>query len=200
MRAPMTRFQRLLPVLLLLVSSAAHAEDAFKSGVFDPPRMAPAFTLQGSDGAPLSLEKFRGKVVVLGFGYTHCEAVCPITLANLARVERSLGAAAKDVQVVYVTVDPERDSVARLHEFLSHFDARFVGATDSPAALERVRQAYGIVASKLPAPPDHPQDYAVHHSSFIYLIDRAGKLRALVPFGKAPDDIVHDLRILLAEK
>src|SRR5262245_41494506 len=100
-----------LLALLLLAAAAASAAGApqLKAGVFDPPRAAPDFTLIGSDGAPLSMSRFRGKVVVLEFGFTSCPDVCPKTLAALASVRKKLGAQAADVQVVYVTVDPEHD-------------------------------------------------------------------------------------------
>src|SRR4051812_26970666 len=95
---------------------AASGGGAFKKGTFDPPRAAPDFTLQGSNGAALTLHQYRGKVVALAFGFTHCARVCPFTLANLARVSQELGVAAQDFQVMFVTVDPERDSRERLRD------------------------------------------------------------------------------------
>src|SRR5579883_1981459 len=102
---------------LAVAAGAPHAP-VFKAGLFNPPRPAPDFSLQGSDGHELEMSRFRGKVVLLSFGYSSCTAVCPITLATLAQARRQLGAAAADVQVVYVTVDPERDVPARLKKFL----------------------------------------------------------------------------------
>ena len=104
------------------------ATDALKAGVLTPVMAAPALKLQGSDGKPLDLERFRGKVVLLAFGFSNCGEVCPITLATLAGARRKLGPdAARDVQVVYVTVDPERDDAARMRKFLGAFDATFIG-------------------------------------------------------------------------
>ena len=97
---------------------------------------------------------------------------------------------------MFITVDPERDSPDRLREWLSHFNPSFVGATGTPEQLGSVRDAYGVLATKEDS-PDKPGDYQVHHSSSIYLIDRQGLLRALVPFGEPADDIVHDLQLLL---
>lgn len=191
--------RRALAVLgcLLLLQPAQAGEDAeFKSGVFDPPRMAPDFTLQGSNGASVSLSQYRGKVVILEFGFTHCPGVCPVTLSNLARVFEKLGPASAEVQLVFVTVDPERDSTQRLREFLNFFNPSFVGATGTEQQLEAVRQAYGVTATKAPS-ANKKLGYEVHHSSSIYLIDRAGKLRLQTPFGKPAEDIVHDLRLLL---
>ena len=180
---------------LIALAGAVHAaKPALKAGVFDPPRIAPEFSLDGSDGSELRLSRYRGKVVVLGFGFSHCEYVCPTTLATLARAQKKLGKAGQDLQVVYVTVDPERDSVARLRSYLANFDPRFIGATGSPERLARVRQDYGIVARKV---GDDPQAYSIDHSSFVYLIDRQGSLRAMVPYGRSADDIAHDVAILL---
>jgi protein SCO1/2 len=179
----------------LAFAGAVHAaEGRLKSGVFEPPRGAPDFALDGSDGKVLELRAYRGKVVLLGFGFTNCAYVCPTTLATLAKTRRQLGGSAKDLQVVYVTVDPERDSRERLRTYLAGFDPTFIGATGNPRELDKVRQAYGIVAKKVGT---DPASYAIEHSSFVYLIDRAGSLRAMSPYGSSADDIAHDVAILL---
>lgn len=180
---------------LALAASAAASPPAFKAGVFDPPRQAPDFELQGSDGHELRLSHYRGKVVLLAFGYSHCTAVCPVTLATFAAARSRLGAAAAGVQVVYVTVDPQRDTPERLREFLGGFDKTFVGGTGSEAQLAAVRKDYGVTATKLPM----GDSYNYAHSSFTYLIDRDGRIRALMPYGHSPEDFTHDLKILLKE-
>jgi protein SCO1/2 len=167
-----------------------------KAGVFEPARMAPAFTLPGSNGSDLVLADFRGKVVLLGFGFSTCPDVCPTTLLTLASARKQLGELAADVQVVYVTVDPERDDADRLRRYLAVFDPDFVGGTGTEAQLRRVREDYGIMARKVMGAGD---DYQVAHSAFVYLIDRQGRLRALMPYGHEAADFVHDLRVLLAE-
>lgn len=171
---------------------------ALRSGVFEPPRMAPDFSLASSLGNEFTLSQQRGKVLVLGFGFSHCPNVCPMTLANLAQSFKHLGDLTKQVQVVYVTVDPERDNPERLREYLAHFNSQFIGVTGSAEQLSAVRQAYGIIAKK--EMKKDGLDYEVHHSSYLYLIDQQGLLRALVPFGKSADDIVHDIKILLQDK
>jgi len=176
-------------------ASTSAPANALVAGVFSPPRSAPAFTLAGSDGAPLRLDRFRGKVVLLSFGYTSCTEVCPVTLSILAQARRLLGAAAGDVQVIYVTVDPERDTAMRMREFLKAFDPGFLGGTGTAAQLAAVRQNYGIsVGGKIPM----GNGYALAHSSFTYLVDRQGMLRALMPFGHGAADFAHDVRLLLA--
>lgn len=180
---------------LLLGAGSVHADDgaALKAGSFDPPRAAPDFALPGSQGSELKLSTYRGKVVLLGFGFTSCAAVCPVTLATLAQAHKKLGAQASDLQVIYITVDPEHDDAARMKKYLSAFNPTFVGGTGSDTQLAAVRKEYGIAAEKVAGP-----DGSYTHSSFIYFIDREGRLRALMPFGHSADDYVHDIRALLA--
>jgi len=195
----LARWRALAPAaalaLLLVASGGAAAPPALKAGVFDPPRKAPDFSLQGTDGHVLKFSRYRGKVVLLAFGYSSCPVICPTTLATFGRALRELGAASQGVQVVYITVDPERDVPERLKSFVTRFDPAFVGGTGTPAQLAAVRQAYGISAKKIPV----GNTYAYAHSSFTYLIDREGRIRALMPYGHPADDYVHDLRILLSE-
>lgn len=179
-----------------VVAAAAVAKDEWKGGLFEPARPAPDFELQGSNGAPVKMSQFRGKVVALAFGFTYCPRICPVTLANLTQVYGQLGAAAADLQVVFVSVDPERDSPSRMREFLSFFNPTFVGATGTADQLDAVRQAYGIMATRAQS-QNKKLGYEVHHSSFIYLIDRQGNLRLLIPFGKPSSDIANDVKLLL---
>jgi protein SCO1/2 len=168
--------------------------DLLKAGVLSPVLPAPALALHGSDGQPLALERFRGKVVLLAFGFSNCGEVCPITLATLAGARRKLGADAAGVQVVYVTVDPERDDAAQMKKFLGSFDPTFIGGVGSRAEIDLAQKSYGISAVKK---TNADGSYSIGHSSSIYLIDRAGGLRAVMPYGHPSDDFVHDLRILL---
>jgi protein SCO1/2 len=178
-----------------LTASAAGQVSKLKAGVFDPPRQAPDFALQGSDGRELTVSRYIGKVIVLGFGYTSCPDVCPTTLSTLAQARRQLGPAAADVQVLYVTVDPERDDPERMKKYVGAFDPTFIGATGSASALAAVRKNYGVQAERKAL----GASYVVAHSSYTYLIDRRGRLRALMPYGRAPGDYVHDLTLLLKE-
>lgn len=191
----------LLSLLLLFASSVNAAnEPTLKAGVFSPPRKAPEFSLLGSDGQALNLGRYRGKVVVLGFGFTSCADVCPVTLAVLAQARKKLGAAGKDVQIVYITVDPERDDAKRMKEYLTVFDPTFVGGTGTAQQLAPVYKEYGIIANKVAskgAKKPTATDYSIAHSSYTYLIDKQGVLRALMPYGHDAADYEHDFRILL---
>jgi protein SCO1/2 len=184
-------------IVLLMLGAATECAGttALKAGVFDPPRQAPDFSLQGSNGSELRISRYRGKVVLLAFGYTSCQYVCPTTLATFAQTRRKLGAAAAGVQVIYITVDPERDDSARLKKFLGNFDGTFVGGTGTATQLSAVRQSYGVTAQK----QIEGEGYSYTHSSFTYLIDREGRIRALMPYGHSADDYVNDLTILLKE-
>ncbi|MGQ3052694.1 MAG: SCO family protein [Roseateles sp.] len=190
--------RRAVLLAALPASALASTPPRLKAGVFEPAQPAPEFSLKGSDGATLSLARFKGKVVMLVFGFTLCPEVCPTTLATLAQARKALGAAAADVQVVYVTVDPERDDIARIRQYLAAFDPSFVGATDTPPKLADMRKRYGVVAEKIPKPQANA--YGMNHSTSVWLIDRAGKLRAMMPYGHEAKDFVHDLKLLLATK
>jgi protein SCO1/2 len=186
----------LLVACACLGAAQSQAGPALIAGLFDPPRLAPDFSLHAAGGGRLELGRYRGKVVLLAFGYTHCTGVCPITLALLAQARRELGAGAADVQVLYVTVDPERDDVEHMRQFVTRFDPSFIGGTGTPAELAAVRRNYGIsVSDKMPG----EAGYTLVHSSYVYLIDKHGRLRALMPFGHTASDFAHDLRILIQE-
>jgi len=161
-----------------------------------PVMAAPALKLQGSDGRPLDLERFRGKVVLLAFGFSNCGEVCPITLATLAGARRKLAADATNVQVVYVTVDPERDDAAQMRKFLGSFDPTFIGGVGTRAEIDAAQKNFGISSTKT---VNADGSYNIGHSSSIYMIDRAGGLRAVMPYGHTVDEFVHDLKILLRQ-
>ena len=182
-------------VLVLACSTASADPPALKAGVFDPPRSAPDFSLSGSDGRELRMSHYRGRVVLLAFGFTSCTEVCPTTLNTLALARRKLGPAAGDVQVIYITVDPQRDVPSRMAKYLHAFDPTFVGGSGTEEQLAAVRKSYGISAEKKIV----GDDYTYAHSSFTYLIDRGGRIRALMPYGHSPDDYASDLSILLKE-
>lgn len=193
---------RLRPLLALVAVSlgvAASAESAqFRSGAFVPPRAAPDFALRASDGSEFRLSQHRGKVIALTFGYTLCPDVCPTILAELAQMRARIGEAARRVQVVYVSVDPERDSLDRLRAYTGAFDRTFLGLTGPADQLDQVWKAYGVSVTKRPS-GGLPNWYTVHHSAFVYLIDAGGRLLVMLPFGTPVDDLVHDVKVLLNE-
>jgi len=188
--------RRLALVCLATLATGVVAQTAptLKAGVLSPAMPAPALNLTGTDGKPLGLERFHGKVVLLAFGFSNCGEVCPITLATLAGARKKLGAQAADVQVVYVTVDPERDDAAQMKKFVGAFDPTFIGGVGTRAEIDAAQKNYGISSSRI---THAGGGYTIGHSSSIYMIGRDGKLRAVMPYGHPADDFVHDLKILL---
>jgi protein SCO1/2 len=182
--------------LLLAASAGAAPVAGLKSGLFEPPRAAPAIGLQASNGSAFDLAKYRGKLVVLEFGFTHCTEVCPVSLAALAQARKLLGALAAEMQVVFVTVDPARDSAPVLRSYLAQFDPGFIGVTGTQQQVDAVLKAYGISATKKMV-EGSKTEYTMHHSSYLYFVDRRGMLRALMPFGRPAAEIAHDVQLLL---
>ena len=152
------------------------------------------FALQDPEGKRRSLSEFRGKVVVLNFGYTHCPDVCPTTLADFASALKKLGPDAKLVQVLFVTVDPKRDTPELLKNYVPAFDPSFIGLRGDERTTESVTKAYHVYAK-----PDPPKDggYTVSHSAQSFVFDRNGKLRLVVGYGLAPEKIAADLKVLV---
>lgn len=181
--------------LLFAMNAVAADPKTLKAGVFEPPRAAPELSLAASSGGKLALANYRGKVVLLGFGFTSCPEVCPTTLAVLAQARKRLGAKGEQLQVVYVTVDPERDDAERMRAYLHGFDPTFVGGTGTATQLAAARKNYGVLAERKAL----GDSYTVGHSSSVYLIDRNGLLRGMMPYGRSPDDFVHDVQALLNE-
>jgi protein SCO1/2 len=193
----------LVALALCALAAGAHGaaarDGALRSGAFEPARPAPELALPATGGGEFRLSRQRGKVVALTFGYTSCPDICPTVLAELAQVRVRLGGAARRVQVAYVTVDPERDSAARLRAYTEQFDKTFVGLTGTPEQLAAVWKAYGVSVVRRDVPGTRPPMYLLHHSASVFLIDPAGRLRVMAPFGTPVDDVAHDIRILLEE-
>ena len=155
-------------------------------------------SLTDHNGRPRTLADFRGKVVVLFFGYTHCPDVCPTTLAELSQVMKSLGPDADRVQVLFVTVDPERDTPAILAQYVTAFDPRFLGLYGDADATRRAAREFKVFYEKREG--SSPGEYSMDHSAGTYVIDPKGRLRLFVGYGKADADLAQDIRTLLSEK
>lgn len=154
-----------------------------------------AFALTDHTGRAVTLADYRGKAVVMFFGYTQCPDVCPTTLATLAATMKALGPDADRVQVLFVTVDPERDTQALLAQYVPAFDPRFVGLYGDAAATERVAKEFKILFQKQPGAT--PGSYTVDHSAGVFMFDPQGRLRLYASHGQPPDAFAHDLSALL---
>ena len=153
------------------------------------------FNLIDATGKPRTLADYRGKAVVIFFGYTQCPDVCPTTLAELAEVMKKLGPDADRVQVLFVTIDPERDTQDLLSQYVPAFDPRFMGLFGDAAATERTAKEFKIIYQKQPGAT--PGSYTMDHSAGTYIFDPQGRLRLYVSYGQGPEVFVHDLRELL---
>lgn len=153
------------------------------------------FTLTSQFGAQTSLSQFRGKVVLLTFGYTFCPDVCPTTLAELTRVHRTLGEDSPRVQTLFITVDPERDSAARLKDYLSSFHPGIIGLTGPLPEISAVALNYGSYFAKQDS--NAAALYLMDHTAFTYLLDQEGVVRHLYHFGDGANLIVKGVRQLL---
>ncbi|MGH8705606.1 MAG: SCO family protein [Burkholderiales bacterium] len=153
--------------------------------------------LTGHDGRPRTLAEFRGKAVVLFFGFTHCPDICPTTLADMAGVMKALGADAERVQVLFVTVDPERDTREVLAKYVPAFDPRFLGMYGDAAATLRVAKEFKIFYEKRAGAT--PQTYTVDHSAQSYVLDPQGRLRLFLRHDRIAADLADDLRALLRQ-
>jgi protein SCO1/2 len=188
----------LLGAIALLACGGKNATAPLHGGRLEPTKAASDFTLTDQNGKPFTLSSTRGKVVLLYFGYTSCPDVCPLTLSDMAAARKDLGPDADQVQVIFVTVDPERDSQQVLQKYVPAFDPTFIGVRGTPAEIKTVADAYGVKYKKTPL-ENSALGYAVDHSAFIYVIDRRGQLRELLPFGTQRQDIASDLKILINE-
>ena len=183
-------------VALVGLASCGRSAPSFRGAELNPPPPATDFTLTDQHGDAFRLSDQRGQVVLLFFGYTHCPDVCPTTLARWKQVSDSLGEDAERVRFVFITVDPERDTPARLQQHLAVFSPDFIGLTGTPEELEPVYAAYSIYHEKAEA-TGSALGYLVNHSASVLLIDPQGRWRLAYSFGTSPEDIVHDVRELL---
>ena len=189
------RWVTLLSFVLLLSLSACSQPKPWAldnlSGLM--PRLK--FNLTNDAGQDVNAAAYRGKVVLLYFGYTHCPDVCPTALAKLGEAIHGLGADASKTRILFVTVDPERDSVAVLHKYVQAFGPEFVGLRGSDDSTEALAKRYRVAFTR--QKPNRRGDYDVTHSSAVFIFDGKGKVRLLATDSDSAASISHDLRLLL---
>ncbi|HZV61916.1 MAG TPA: SCO family protein [Methylophilaceae bacterium] len=156
---------------------------------------ANTLSLTDHTGKPRTLEDFKGKVVVLFFGYTQCPDVCPTTMADLAQAMKLLGPKSDEVQVLFVTVDPERDTQQVLAEYVPSFDSRFLGLHGTPEQMAETAKNFKIFYTKVE--DKGKSGYTIDHSAGVYVFDKQGHVRIYVKYGQKPAEIAHDLKTLL---
>jgi protein SCO1/2 len=187
--------QRFCSIIICSVAALAACDSGpqFKSTDITGAPYGHSLELTDHTGKPRRLEDFRGKAVVLFFGFTHCPDVCPTTLADISHAVKTLGADAQRVQVLMVSVDPERDTQEALAKYMTAFDPRFLGLRGDLAATQKVAKEFKIYFEKR----KQGDGYTVDHSAQSYVIDPQGRLRLLVRHDRIGADLSDDLRMLL---
>jgi protein SCO1/2 len=187
---------KILPALLMAgaLTGCGGSGPSFKSTDITGADYGKDFALTDHTGKARTLGDFRGKVVVMFFGYTRCPDVCPITLAELKAVKEQLGEEGKRLQVVFVTVDPERDTQKLLAEYVPAFDPSFLGLYGDPAAIAKVAKDFRVFYQK--SPGKTPESYTVDHTAGSYIFDPQGRLRLFARHGNA-GNLLADIRTLL---
>ena len=172
--------------------------DSFRGTTYaEPYPVAPEIQLTRAAGTDFRLSEMRGRVVALFFGYTSCPDICPTTMAELNQALEKLGTQAARVQVLFVTVDPQRDTPERVQEYVNHFNADFIGLSGSESDLAGVWNEYGVFREIVDG--SSAAGYLVNHTARVTLIDQEGNLRVSFPFDTPVDDVVHDLDLLLRQ-
>ncbi|MFN4292691.1 MAG: SCO family protein [Thermoflexales bacterium] len=157
------------------------------------------FVLTNQDNQPMPLSTLRGKPTLIAFGYTFCPDVCPLTMADLRRVKRALGEAGEQVNFVFISVDPQRDTPEVIRRYVTAFDPAFIGLTGDEATLKKLIYEFDGVFEKQPPQSNNPESYLVAHTSFIYLLDAQGKWRMKYSFGTPIEVIAKDAQAMLRE-
>jgi len=183
-------------MLVSMTAACSDAPPAFRSTDITGADYGKALVLDDHTGKPRTLADFRGKVVTVFFGYTQCPDVCPSSLSTMSEVMRQLGADADRVQVLFVTVDPERDTPALLSEYMPVFDSRFLGLLGDLEKTAAVAKDFRVFYRK--SGDIEGGHYTVDHSAGTYVFDPSGKLRLYVKHGETADNIAADIRQLLA--
>lgn len=150
--------------------------------------------LPDTDGKPRSLAEFKGKTVVVFFGYVHCPDVCPTTMAELREVKQLLGADGAKLQVIFVTLDPARDAPGMLKPYVQAFDPSFIALRGTPEQTAAAAREFKVFFEKVPG--DQPNNYTIDHTAGAYVFDAAGRPRLFEHYGTKPSDWVEDLKAL----
>jgi protein SCO1/2 len=170
----------------------------YQGSLIDPPVQSADFTLTDQRGQPFRLSAHQGKLLLVFFGYLNCPDVCPVTLTHYTQIQRALGEAGRDVEYVFVTVDPERDSAEALAAHLEAYSPDIFGLTGSEAELAPVWKQFGVYREKRET--GSAAGYLMDHTSRVYLIDRQGNWRMTYPFEMDADLIIEDLQHLIREQ
>ncbi|MBL0346345.1 SCO family protein [Candidatus Villigracilis affinis] len=168
----------------------------FHGTVIQSPETSYDFTLTGGNG-DVSLSDFRGKLVLIYFGYTFCPDICPATLGNVNQALKQIGSKAEDIQLIMVSLDPQRDTPEKLEQYVAHFNPTFIGITGTQEQVDTVTSLYGIFYEKKEG--SEATSYLIDHTATLMVIDREGYLKLVFPFGVTADEIADDLKYMLRQ-
>lgn len=189
---------RLLLLTLALLLAGCDSRPQFVNTDISEADYARDFALTDHNGKPRTMADFRGKAVVIFFGYTQCPDVCPTTMTGMAEALKLLGGDAAKVQVLFVTVDPERDTQQLLAQYVPVFNPSFLGLYADAQTIARTAQEFRVFYKKQPG--STPTTYTVDHSAGSYVYDPQGRLRLYIKHGEKPEVIAKDLKLLVAGK
>ncbi|QLG87406.1 SCO family protein [Chitinibacter bivalviorum] len=191
----MSKLIRLAFISFICTLLLACSKPAFQGTDISQSQIGGGFSLIDHHGQLKTLADYQGKVVVLFFGYTSCPDVCPTTMAELRNTMSELGEAAKDVQVLFISVDPERDTTQLLSQYVPAFHPSFIGLTGNKSQIDAATKNYRAIYQK----QGQGNNYLVDHTAGSYLIDRKGNTRVLVNYGAGAATFTHDIQLLLAD-
>ncbi len=188
-------------LLLLLLATACGNQEVdpaqFKGTMMPTPIPAPDFALTNEQGETVHLSDYQDEIVLLYFGYTFCPDVCPTTLSELSKAQRELDDGGEKIQVVMVTVDPQRDTPQKLAEYVAHFHPDFVGLSGTKKEIDAAGDGYGIYYEKNEG--SEATGYLVDHTARVFVVDPQGNYQLSFSYGTPVEDIVHDLRLLMRD-
>ena len=184
-----------LLMFVLAACKPADQQNQFAATDISGADFAQTLSLTDHTGKPRSLNDFTGKVVAIFFGYTHCPDVCPTTMADMKQTMKLLGAQADELQVLFVTLDPERDTQEVLAQYVPSFDQRFIGLFGTQEQTAKATADFKIFASRVEN--SGRSGYTIDHSAGLYIYDKTGKIRLYVAYGEKPQVIAADIKKLL---
>jgi protein SCO1/2 len=197
---PLIRALALGCITLALAACQKPATDApaFKSIDITGAEYGRELNLTDADGQRRQLADFKGKVIVVFFGFTQCPDVCPTTMVELAQVKKALGADGERVQGIFVTIDPERDTAAVLKAYVTNFSPDFVALRGTADETKAAAKQFKVFYAKVPGKT--PESYTMDHTAGSYIFDTQGRIRLFTRYGSGAESLTHDLKLLLAQR
>lgn len=186
-------------VAVLLSLCACAPKPVFKGVDITGADYANEFVFKDQDGHARTIDSFKGQVVALFFGYTQCPDVCPTTMSEFAKIKSDLGDSGSKLQILFVSVDPQRDTPDLLKAYMANFDPTFLGYSPSLTELEQVTKSFKIYYKKVPSTSGNPKIYTVDHSAGTYLFDTQGRIRLFISYGTPAESVKEDINTLLRQ-